>query len=154
LKLWCVVYCIFIIQFAGKRIFKTSEHLAKSCTKWLTVSYTPFALRFRPQRCRTRHISRITCVWRTQIVTNCCCVNRQIHLVSLSTYIKLLWLTDWQTYAISDWPTSDHERDFAATSLSLLQQLCTVSHAIFNMAKINIFLLGNLIMLISSDKYC
>ena len=47
----------FIIHSAGKRIFKIGEHLAKLQAKWLTVSYTPFALHFRPQRCRSRQIS-------------------------------------------------------------------------------------------------
>jgi len=41
-----LLYYKFIIQFAGKRIFKIGEHLAKLRTKWLIVSCTPFALRF------------------------------------------------------------------------------------------------------------
>jgi len=45
--------------------------------------------------------------------------------------VHQFWLTHWQTDAISDSPTSDHVRHFAATSFSLLQQLCTVSHGIF-----------------------
>jgi len=32
---------------------------------------------------------------------------------------------------ISDWPTADHVRHFAATSFSLLQQLYTVDNGIF-----------------------
>jgi len=47
----------FIIHSAGERIFKIGEHLAKLQAKWLTVSYAPFALHFRPQRCRSRQIS-------------------------------------------------------------------------------------------------
>jgi len=47
----------FISQFAGERIFKIGEHLVKLQAKWLTVSYTPFALHFPPQRCRSRQIS-------------------------------------------------------------------------------------------------
>jgi len=42
---------------------------------------------------------------------------------------------------------------FAATSFSLLQQLYTVSYAIFNMADVNIFLLRNAILLILPEKY-
>ena len=42
---------------AGERIFNIGEHLAKLQAKWLTVSYTPFALHFCPQRCRSRQIS-------------------------------------------------------------------------------------------------
>jgi len=49
----------FIIQFAGERIFKIGEHLAKLQAKWLIVS---FALDFCPQRYRTRQASKITCV--------------------------------------------------------------------------------------------
>jgi len=44
----------FIIYSAGKRISKIGEHLAKLWAKSLTVSYTPFALHFCPQRCRSR----------------------------------------------------------------------------------------------------
>jgi len=39
---------------AGERIFKIGEHLAKLRAKSLTVSYTPFALHFCPQRCRSQ----------------------------------------------------------------------------------------------------
>jgi len=52
----------FIIQFAGERIFKIGEHLAKLQAKWLIVSYTQFALDFCPERCRTRQISKLTSV--------------------------------------------------------------------------------------------
>ena len=57
-----LLHCKFITQFAGERSFKIGEHLAKLQATWLTVSYTPFALDFCPQRCRTRQISKITCV--------------------------------------------------------------------------------------------
>ena len=49
----------YITQFAGERISKTSEHLAKLQANWLIVS---FALDVCPQRCRTGQISKITCV--------------------------------------------------------------------------------------------
>ena len=52
-----LLYYTFIIQFAGKKIFKIGEHLAKLQAKSTIVSYTPFALHFCPQRCRSRHIS-------------------------------------------------------------------------------------------------
>ena len=42
------LYYTFIIHSAGERIFKTGEHLVKLQAKWLTVSYTPFALHFCP----------------------------------------------------------------------------------------------------------
>jgi len=80
--------CKFVIQFAGD--FLNSEHLAKLPAKWLIVSYAPFALDFCPQRCRTRRISKITCVWRTETVTDCCYFNRHINVSLLSTNIKLL----------------------------------------------------------------
>ena len=58
-KLKCdeLLYYTFIIHSAGERIFKIGEHLAKLQAKWLTVLYTPFALHFCPQRCRSRQIS-------------------------------------------------------------------------------------------------
>jgi len=42
--------------------------LAELQTKWLIMSCAPFALCFFPQICRTRHISRITCVWWTKLL--------------------------------------------------------------------------------------
>jgi len=50
-------YYTFITHSAGERIFKIGEHLAKLRAKSLSVSYTPFALYFCPQRCRSRQIS-------------------------------------------------------------------------------------------------
>ena len=41
-----LLYYTFIIQFAGERIFKIGEHLAKLQAKWLIVSCAPFALQF------------------------------------------------------------------------------------------------------------
>jgi len=45
------------------------------------------------------------------------------------------------TDAISNWPTADHVRHFAAASVSLLQQLRAVDNGIFYMADVNVFLL-------------
>ena len=52
-----LLYYKFIIHSTGERIFKIGEHLAKLRAKSLTVSYTPFALHFCPQRCRSCQIS-------------------------------------------------------------------------------------------------
>jgi len=52
-----LLYYTFITQSPGEIIFKIGEYLAKLQAKWLTVSYTPFALHFCPQRCRSRQIS-------------------------------------------------------------------------------------------------
>jgi len=52
-----LLYYTFIIHSAGERIFNIGEHLAKLQAKSLTMSYTPLALRFCPQRCRSRQIS-------------------------------------------------------------------------------------------------
>ena len=52
-----LLYYTFITHFAGERIFKIGEHLAKLQAKWLTMSYAPFALHFCPRRCRSRQIS-------------------------------------------------------------------------------------------------
>ena len=52
-----LLYYTLIIYLAGERIFKIGEHLAKLQAKSMIASYTPFALHFCPQRCRSRHIS-------------------------------------------------------------------------------------------------
>ena len=52
-----LLYYAFIIHSADERICKIGEHLAKLRVKWLTVLYTPFALHFCSQRCRSRYIS-------------------------------------------------------------------------------------------------
>jgi len=80
----------FITHFAGERTFKIGEHLAKLQAKWLILSNAPFALDFCPQRCRTRWISKLTCLLQRKTVTDCCYVNRQINVSLLSTNIKLL----------------------------------------------------------------
>jgi len=58
-KLRCdeLLHYTFIIHSAGERICKIGEHLGKLWAKSLTVSYTPFAMHFCPQRCRSRQIS-------------------------------------------------------------------------------------------------
>jgi len=43
-----LLYYTFIIHCAGERIFNIDEHLAKLQAKWLTASYTPFALHCCP----------------------------------------------------------------------------------------------------------
>jgi len=70
-----LLYYKYIVQFAGDRIFKIGEHLAKLQAEWLIVSYTPFALVVCPQRCRSHQISKMTCVLWTETVANCCYVN-------------------------------------------------------------------------------
>ena len=52
-----LLYYTFNTHSAGQRIFKIGEQLAKLRAKSLTVTYTPFALHFCPQRCRSRQIS-------------------------------------------------------------------------------------------------
>ena len=104
----------------------------------------PFALDFCPQRCRTRRISKITCVWLTETVTNRCYVNRQINVSCIinkyQTVVYQFWLNDWQTDAISDWPIADNVRHFTARSFSLLQQLCTVDNGISYVDDVNVYL--------------
>jgi len=59
LKCGELLYYTFIANSAGERIFEIDELLAKLQAKWSTVSvsYTPFAFHFCPQRCRSRQIS-------------------------------------------------------------------------------------------------
>ena len=52
-----LLYYTFIIHSASEKIFKIGEHLVKLWAKSSTVSYTPFAKRFCPQRCSSRQIS-------------------------------------------------------------------------------------------------
>ena len=98
---------------------KIGKHLAKLWAKWLIVSYAPFDLDFCPQRCRTRQISKITCVWRTETLTDCCYVNKQTNLSLLSTISNccrpVFLIFDRHTYVISDWLTAGHVRHFVAT---------------------------------------
>ena len=65
-----LLHYTFIVQFDGERIFKIGEHLVNIQAKWFIVLYATFALDFCPRRCRTRRISKITCVWQTETVTN------------------------------------------------------------------------------------
>ena len=81
----------FIIQFAGERIVKIDECLAKLQAKWLIVSYAPFALHFCPQRCRSYQISKITCVlWTETVKSRCSVIGRLMSAYQQITNIKLL----------------------------------------------------------------
>jgi len=51
-----LLYYTFMTHSPVEKIFKIGEHLAKLRAKSLTMSYTPFALHFCPQRRRTRQI--------------------------------------------------------------------------------------------------
>ena len=113
--------------------------------KWLIVSYAPFALDFCPQRCRTRWISKITCLLLTETVTDCCYVNRQINVSLLSTNIKLLWtsLTYWLTDLCHQRLTDCSSWMAFCCNISLCYSSCVQSIMAFFMAGVNIFLLVN-----------
>jgi len=138
-----LLYYTFIIQLAGKRIFKIGEHLAKLQAKWSTVSCTIFALHFCPQRCRSRQISWITCVrWTDTITNHAMLIGRLIHLLSKMLNccrpVLTYWLTDWHHQWLTDcWSYMA----FCSNIFSLLRQLCTVGYGIFYVADVNIFLL-------------
>jgi len=66
--------------------------------------------------------------------------------------VDQFWLSYWQTDAVSDWQTADHVRNIAATSFSLLQQLCTIGNESFYIAGVNIFV-GELNAKYLPDKY-
>ena len=89
--------------------FLICEHLAKLKVIWCIMSYAQFALDFCPQRCRTHQISKISCAWRTETVTDCCYVNRQIDVSLLSQMwnccrpVSTYWLTD----LCHQWLTTD-----------------------------------------------
>ena len=81
-------YYTFIIQSAGERILKL-VNIWQRPTKWLIVSCSPFTLHFCPQRWLISPDKLKLCIM-DRTVTNCCCVNKQIHVSLLSTNIKLL----------------------------------------------------------------
>ena len=58
-----------LLQIYHSINFTIGEHLVKLQAKWMIVSYTPCAIDLCPQCCRTRQISKITCVWWTETVT-------------------------------------------------------------------------------------
>ena len=149
-------YYTFIIHSADERIFKIAEHLAKLWAKSLSVSYTPFALHFCPQRCRSRQISWITCVLLTKLLLSVAMLTGRLMWVNYQEIsnccrpVLTYWLTDWRRQWLTDcWSRTAFWRD----RFSLLRQLCTVGHRIFYMADVNTFFLVNKIMLISPDIY-
>jgi len=112
----------FITQFADVRIFKIGEHSAQLQAKWLIVSYTLFALHFCPQRCRTRQISKITCVLLAETVTNCCYIDRLMwvyyqQLSNCCRPVLTYWRIDWRHQWLTDCWYVGH---FASTSFSLM----------------------------------
>jgi len=48
----------FVPQFAGERIFRIGQRLAKLQAKWLIVSYAPFALDFCPRFTLPEHSNK------------------------------------------------------------------------------------------------
>ena len=125
-----------------KDFFLIGEHLAKLQAKWLIVSCAPIRLALLSSKCWSHQINWITCVLRTETVTNLCYVNRQINVSLLSTVLTYRPI-DWRHQWLTDcWSCTA----FCCDSFSLLWQLCTVSHGIFYMADVNAFLLVKLIM--------
>ena len=103
-----LLYYTFIIHSAGERIFKIGEHLAKLRAKSLTMSYTPFALHFCPQRCRSRQISWITCVLQTKTVIKHVTWTGRLMWVNYQEISNccrpvLTLLTDRLTPSVTDW---------------------------------------------------
>jgi len=81
----------YATQCAGERIFFLNWWtFGKVTDKMVDCFMRSIRLALFPQICRTRHISRITCAWRTKTVTNHCHINQQIYLTLLSTDIKIL----------------------------------------------------------------
>ena len=149
LQIYGIFSFAFINHSAGERIFKIGEHLAKLQAKWLTVSYTPFALHFCPQRCRSRQISWIICVLQNtdrklllnvaMLIGRLMWVNYQ-EISNFCRPVLTYWPTDWRRQWLTDcWSCTAFCRD----SFSLLRQLCTVGYGIFYAANVNNFLLVN-----------
>ena len=126
------------------------EHLAKLQAKWLIASYAPLASDFCPQRCSTRQISKITCVWRTIKLTDSCCVDTQFHVSLLSTYQQISnccrpVLTYWLTDLCHQWLTDCWScRPFCCNIFFLWYSSCIQSiMRLFYMAGVSIILLVN-----------
>jgi len=136
-----VLYYKFV-SLLVKEFFKISEHLAKLWTKWLFhAPHSPwFTLRV--------FLNDAELARRTETVTNCCYVNRQIHLTLLSTDIKLL-KTRFDLLTDRLMPCTAFCCDvFFPCCISCVHAVVRV---IFNMAHVSIFLLGDWILLISPD---
>jgi len=104
--------------------------MAKLQAKCLTVSYSPFALHVRPQRCRTRQISKIlVCNGQKLLLIVAMLIDRLmwVYYEQYLAAVDQFWFNDWQTDAVSKWPTANHVRHFAATSLSLCYSSCVES---------------------------
>jgi len=82
----------FIAQFDCERIFKIGEHLAKLqlTGKMVDRVICPIRLRLLSSKMQNSPVSKITCVLRTETVTDCYYVNRQINVSLFSANIKLL----------------------------------------------------------------
>ena len=106
-RAWWVTLLYIYHPICWWNIFKIGEHLAKLRAKCLIVSCAPFVLHFRPQRCWTRQINWITCVLRTETVTNRCYIDRQINMSyyqqishccrPVLTYWPIDWCHQWLT---------------------------------------------------------
>ena len=121
------------LQFTNDRNFTIGEHLPKFQAKWLTVSYAPFTLDFCCQRCRTRRISKISCVLRTETVFVVMLIGRLIWIYYQQ--ISNCWgpiFTYWLTHLCHQWLADCWScKHFAVTSFCLLHQLCTIDNGIF-----------------------
>ena len=93
------------LNFLVIEFFKIGKNLAKLQAKWFIVTYAPFVIHFWLQRCRTHQISKITCVLRTETVTSCCYVNRQMNKLIINKYqtaVDQFWLTDRVMPSVTD----------------------------------------------------
>jgi len=91
-----------------KEFFYNRWTFGKVTGKMVDCFICPIRLKRCPQRCKTRQISKIICVWWTETVANCCHINRQINVSLLSTNITLMLtafdlLTDRLMPSVTDW---------------------------------------------------
>jgi len=100
----------------------------------------PIRIALLSSRCWCRRIIWITCILRTETVTNCY-VNKQIDVSVLSTNIKLLYTSfDILTPSVTDRLLSSTA--FCGDIVSLLQQLCTLKlHALHAWISFEVLLL-------------
>ena len=125
---WVTLLHIYHLICWWKKI-KIGEHLAKLQAKWLTVSYTQFALHFCPQRCRSRQLNNlcitdINCYWAKQALNDKLQGSVAAYLscggVVHNQIKKYLLLSVWVIFfkSVKIWQSYQQERDCVVHFLS------------------------------------
>ena len=119
-----LLYYTFITHSVGERIFNIGEHLAEVTGKMIDCVIHPIclALLFSKMQISPHKLNNL-CIRQKLLLSIAMLIGRlvRVNYQEISNCcIDQFWLTDWQTDAISDWPTA-----------ILLRQFCTVGHGFF-----------------------